>query len=120
MTGICASLGRCAYTVADEQLGDGTMAEGCPHWSSCFSGDDRRRDPLGDVETRVLLAVVDARFEGRRAPSYRELALALGCSVSTVVRAVHELRAVGLLRMDDGAGSLVATVDLVADSRRRR
>lgn len=73
---------------------------------------------FGDVEARVLLAVVDARRAGRRAPAYRGLGELAGCSASRAFKAVHRLSDAGLVRMDAGAGSLVATVELVADSRR--
>jgi DNA-binding transcriptional regulator YhcF (GntR family) len=71
-----------------------------------------------NIDTRVLLAVVDARHQGRRAPSYRDLAEIAGCSPSRAFTAVHRLFDAGLLQMDNGAGSLVASIDLVADSRR--
>lgn len=38
MTGICADLGRCAYEVADEVHGDGSLdGVACPHWADCFN-----------------------------------------------------------------------------------
>lgn len=75
---------------------------------------------LDNIDTRILLAVVDARHLGQRAPSYRELAEIAGCSPSRAFKGVHRMFDAGLLVMDAGHGSLAATVDLVADSRRIR
>ena len=41
---ICADLGRCAYAVASEVHGDGSIPDACPHWGDCFASENRRAD----------------------------------------------------------------------------